>query len=155
LLDGTATTLSHLMGDRATLIVNVASECGLTPQYAGLQQLQERFGPSGLAVVGVPCNQFDAQEPGSPEQIAEFCSTNYGVTFALTEKVNVNPPDQHPLFAGLTQASDDSGTAGDVEWNFEKFLLDGEGHVVRRIRPDTVPDDPIVIDAITDLLADQ
>jgi glutathione peroxidase len=154
-LDGSMTTIAELMGDRATLLVNVASECGLTPQYAGLQHLHEQFGPSGLAVVGVPCNQFEAQEPGTPDQIAEFCSVNYGVTFALTEKVNVNPPEQHAVYADLTHAPDDSGAAGDVEWNFEKFLLDRDGNVVRRIRPDTEPDDPMVIDAITSLLADQ
>ena len=108
---------------KAVLIVNVASKCGLTPQYAGLERLQERFADRGFTVLGVPCNQFAGQEPGTAEEITTFCSTTYGVTFPLTEKIDVNGSQRHPLYAALTAAADASGEAGDVQWNFEKFLL--------------------------------
>ncbi|GAA3798753.1 glutathione peroxidase [Sphaerisporangium flaviroseum] len=142
------TTLGELTGDKATLVVNVASRCGLTPQYAGLVRLQERYGDRGFTVVGVPCNQFGGQEPGSAEQIEEFCVTNYGVDFPLLEKADVNGEGRHPLYATLVSSADASGNAGDVQWNFEKFLLDREGNVVARFRSRTDPEDPAVVEAI-------
>jgi glutathione peroxidase len=150
-LDGRATTLGEL-ADGAALVVNVASKCGLTPQYSALEQLASEYGERGLTVIGVPCNQFMGQEPGSAEEIQTFCSTTYGVTFPLLAKADVNGPDRHPLFAELTQAADDSGEAGDVQWNFEKFLVGPGGEVVRRFRPRTVPDAPEVISAIEEVL---
>ncbi len=146
-LDGRATTLGDL-ADGAVLVVNVASKCGLTPQYSALEQLARDYGDRGLTVIGVPCNQFMGQEPGSAEEIQTFCSTTYGVTFPLLAKTDVNGPERHPLYAELTRAADDSGEAGDVQWNFEKFLVAPGGEVVRRFRPRTVPDAPEVISAI-------
>ncbi|WP_275571540.1 glutathione peroxidase [Mycolicibacterium vanbaalenii] len=146
-LDGRTTTLAEL-ADGAALVVNVASKCGLTPQYGALEQLAKDYGPRGLTVIGVPCNQFMGQEPGTAEEIQTFCSTNYGVTFPLLEKAEVNGPNRHPLYAELTQTADDAGEAGDVQWNFEKFLLAPGGKVVKRIRPRTAPDDPEVIAAV-------
>ncbi|MFC4590316.1 glutathione peroxidase [Sphaerisporangium corydalis] len=142
------TTLGQLAGDKATLVVNVASRCGLTPQYAGLVRLQERFGERGFTVVGVPCNQFAGQEPGSAEQIQDFCVTTYGVDFPLLEKADVNGEGRHPLYASLVEVPDASGDAGDVQWNFEKFLVDREGNVVARFRPRTDPEDAAVVEAI-------
>ncbi|MBI5336714.1 MAG: glutathione peroxidase [Mycolicibacterium rufum] len=150
-LDGRSTTLGEL-ADGAALVVNVASKCGLTPQYSALEQLAREYGDRGLTVIGVPCNQFMGQEPGSAEEIQTFCSTTYGVTFPLLAKTDVNGPDRHPLFAELTRAADDSGEAGDVQWNFEKFLVAPGGEVVRRFRPRTVPDAPEVISAIEEVL---
>ncbi|RZT25465.1 glutathione peroxidase [Mycobacterium sp. BK558] len=150
-LDGRSTTLGEL-ADGAALVVNVASKCGLTPQYSALEQLAREYGERGLTVIGVPCNQFMGQEPGSAEEIQTFCSTTYGVTFPLLAKTDVNGPDRHPLFAELTRAADDSGEAGDVQWNFEKFLVAPGGEVVRRFRPRTVPDAPEVISAIEEVL---
>jgi glutathione peroxidase len=147
-LDGTPTTLGEITGRRPALIVNVASKCGLTPQYSKLEQLQENFGPRGFTVVGIPCNQFAGQEPGSSDEIAEFCSATYGVTFPMTEKVDVNGDDRHPLFAELTLLSVTDGTPGDVQWNFEKFLVDGDGTPLSRFGPVTEPDDPSVLQAI-------
>jgi glutathione peroxidase len=147
-LADTPTTLAELTGDRATLVVNVASKCGMTPQYTGLVRLQERFGERGFTVVGVPCNQFAGQEPGSAEEIQEFCVTSYGVDFPLLEKTDVNGEGRHPLYTSLVSATDSSGEAGDVQWNFEKFLLDREGNVVARFRPRTDPEDPAVVEAI-------
>ncbi len=135
-------------GEKATLIVNVASRCGLTPQYAALEQLHEQFKSQGFSVVGVPCNQFAGQEPGSAEEISTFCSTTYGVTFPLTEKVDVNGPDRHPLFDVLTATPDSEGEAGDVKWNFEKFLVGADGRVAARFRPMVTPDSPEVVSAI-------
>lgn len=146
------TTLGALAGDKAVLLVNVASRCGLTPQYAALVQLQRDYGSRGLSVIGMPCNQFAGQEPGSAEEIQEFCSATYGVDFPLLAKADVNGPGRHPLYAELTRASDEEGQAGDVQWNFEKFLLDREGNVVARFRPRTTPDDPSVTSAIEKLL---
>jgi len=146
-LDGRPTTLAEL-ADGAALVVNVASKCGLTPQYTALEQLAKDYGDRGLTVIGVPCNQFMGQEPGSAEEIATFCSTNYGVTFPLLAKTDVNGDDRHPLYAELTKAADESGEAGDIQWNFEKFLLAPGGQVVNRFRPRTVPDAPEVIAAI-------
>ncbi|GAA4229577.1 glutathione peroxidase [Streptosporangium album] len=142
------TALAELLGDKAALIVNVASRCGLTPQYAGLVQLQRTYAERGFTVVGVPCNQFMGQEPGSAEQIQEFCSTTYGVDFPLLAKTDVNGDDRHPLYASLTQAPDADGESGDVRWNFEKFLVSREGEVLARFRPAVEPEDPAVIAAI-------
>ena len=150
-LDGRPTTLAEL-ADGAVLIVNVASKCGLTPQYSALEQLAKDYRDRGLTVVGVPCNQFMGQEPGTAEEIQTFCSTNYGVTFPLLEKTDVNGAGRHPLYAELTRVADDSGESGDVQWNFEKFLVAPDGKVVKRFRPRTVPDDPEVISAIEDVL---
>ncbi|MFI6815051.1 glutathione peroxidase [Nonomuraea sp. NPDC050328] len=146
------TTLAELAGDGPVLIVNVASRCGLTPQYAGLVALQRTYGPRGFTVVGVPCNQFMGQEPGSAEEIQEFCSATYGVDFPLLEKTEVNGDGRHPLYAGLVGTADAAGEAGDVQWNFEKFLLDRDGSVVARFRPGTEPEDPEVTGAIEKLL---
>jgi glutathione peroxidase len=151
-LDGTATTLGELTGGRPALVVNVASRCGLTPQYSQLETLQEEYGPRGFTVVGVPCNQFMGQEPGTAEEIAEFCSATYGITFPMTEKVEVNGPGAHPLYQRLTAVPDLDGKAGDVAWNFEKFVLSGDGDVVARFRPKTLPDAPEVRAAIESVL---
>jgi glutathione peroxidase len=137
-----------LLRGRAALIVNVASRCGLTPQYEGLQQLYERYRDQGLVVVGVPCDQFAGQEPGTPNEIAEFCSASYSVTFPLTEKLDVNGYARHPLYELLTGLPDQSGTAGDVQWNFEKFIVSPRGEPVARFRPTTLPDAPELIEAI-------
>jgi glutathione peroxidase len=132
----------------AILAVNVASQCGLTPQYAGLQRLHDRFAERGFTVAGFPCNQFGAQEPGTPDEIGDFCSVNYGVTFPLFAKIDVNGPGRHPLYAELTQAADAEGKAGDIQWNFEKFLIAADGKVLARFRPLTEPESPEVVDAI-------
>ncbi|MGO2660467.1 glutathione peroxidase [Mycetocola reblochoni] len=145
-IDGRATTLGEL-SDGPVLVVNVASRCGLTPQYGKLEQLQRDYADRGLTVVGFPCNQFAGQEPGSAEKIQEFCSTSYGVTFPLMEKTKVNGRSRHPLYAELTTTPDGNGKAGRVSWNFEKFVVDRDGGV-RRFRPKTQPDDPEVIAAI-------
>jgi glutathione peroxidase len=150
-LDGSPAHLSEFDG-KVVLAVNVASRCGFTPQYAGLQALYDRYAERGFTVLGFPCNQFLHQEPGSAEQIQEFCSLNYGVTFPLFAKLDVKGPNQHPLYAILTEFPDDSGKAGNVAWNFEKFLVDQDGRVVRRFRSKTVPADPRLVDAIESLL---
>lgn len=144
-LDGTA--LPDLSG-KAVLVVNVASKCGLTPQYTGLEKLQERFGDQGFTVLGVPCNQFGGQEPGSAEEIAVFCSATYGVSFPLTEKIDVNGPGRHPLYTELTATADATGAAGDVQWNFEKFLVAPDG-AVTRFRPRTEPESAEIVAAIS------
>ncbi len=133
---------------RALFIVNVASKCGTTPQYGALQQLHERYAGRGFEVLGFPCNQFGGQEPGTPAEIAEFCSSTYHVAFPMFQKVEVNGPGRHPLFAELTQAPDATGKAGDIAWNFEKFLVSPAGDVVARFRSKTTPDDPTVVAAI-------
>lgn len=150
-LDGNPTSLAAYDG-RAVLVVNVASKCGLTPQYGALEQLARDYRDRGLTVIGVPCNQFMGQEPGTPEQIATFCSTTYGVTFPLLAKADVNGADRHPLYAVLTETADAGGDAGDVQWNFEKFLVAPDGAVVNRFRPRTEPDAPEVIAAIEAVL---
>lgn len=150
-LDGRTTTLAEL-SDGATLVVNVASKCGLTPQYTALEKLAKDYGDRGLTVVGVPCNQFMGQEPGTADEIQEFCSTTYGVTFPLLAKTDVNGADRHPLYTELTKATDPDGEAGDIQWNFEKFLVSPGGDVVRRFRPRTAPDAPEVITAIEAVL---
>jgi glutathione peroxidase len=152
-LDGTPATLGELTGGRPALLVNVASKCGLTPQYTALEQLHEQYAERGFAVVGLPCNQFGQQEPGSSEEIAEFCSATYGVTFPMTEKVDVNGEHRHEVYRTLVETPNEKGEAGDIAWNFEKFLVDGEGQVVARFSPMVVPDDPSVVRAVEDLLA--
>jgi glutathione peroxidase len=146
-LDGQDSSLASLAG-KALLVVNVASKCGLTPQYSGLERLQERFGARGFSVVGFPCNQFAGQEPGSADEIQTFCSTTYGVTFPLFEKIDVNGDDRHPLYGELTKAEDAEGASGDVQWNFEKFLVSADGEVLARFRPRTEPEDEAVVKAI-------
>ena len=136
----------------ALLIVNVASKCGLTPQYTALQALQDKYGERGFSVIGVPCNQFMGQEPGTAEEIAEFCSTNYHVTFPLMEKTDVNGAQEHPLYTELKKTADDEGHNGDIRWNFEKFLVAPDGKVVARFSPRVTPDDPSVVDAIEGVL---
>jgi len=138
----------HRFEDRAVLVVNVASRCGLTPQYSGLENLQERYGERGFTVLGVPCNQFGEQEPGSASEIETFCSTTYGVTFPMTEKLEVNGPGRHPLYAALTEVADVEGTSGDIQWNFEKFLVAPGARSITRFRPTTEPGAPEVVAAI-------
>ena len=150
-LDGTPSSLSVYAG-KAILLVNVASKCGLTPQYEGLEALQKTYGSKGFTVVGVPCNQFLGQEPGTPDEIAAFCSQTYGVTFPLTEKIEVNGEGRHPLYAVLSEVEDGEGAAGDVQWNFEKFLISPDGETVQRFRPGVVPEDPALVAAIEAVL---
>lgn len=152
-LDGTPATLGEITAGRPALLVNVASRCGLTPQYAGLEQLQESYGDDGFTVVGLPCNQFYGQEPGSAEEIAEFCSATYGVTFPMTEKIDVNGDDRHEIYRALVEEPNEKGQAGDVTWNFEKFLIDAQGEVVARFRPKVLPDDPRLVAAVQALVA--
>jgi glutathione peroxidase len=151
-IDGEPLDQAALEG-RAVLVVNVASRCGLTPQYEGLERLQARYGPAGFTVLGVPCNQFGGQEPGTPEEIQAFCSATYGTTFPLTEKLDVNGRRQHPLYAWLTKAPDGEGRAGEVECNFEKFLVAPSGEIVNRFRPAVEPEDESVLEAIETVLA--
>jgi len=146
-LDGEPASLGDLAGN-TLLVVNVASKCGLTPQYTGLERLHERFAGRGFSVVGFPCNQFGGQEPGSAEEIQQFCSTTYGVTFPMFEKIEVNGPRRHPLYTELTAVPDASGEAGDIQWNFEKFLVGPDGAIIGRFRPLTEPEDPEIVAAI-------
>ena len=134
--------------DKALLIVNVASKCGMTPQYEALEQLQKQYADRGFSVLGVPCNQFGGQEPGTADEIVEFCSTTYGVTFPMTEKVEVNGPGRHPLYDRLVDTPDAEGYSGDIRWNFEKFLVSPDGVVQRRFSSVVKPDSPEVVDAI-------
>ncbi|MFF9646079.1 glutathione peroxidase [Kitasatospora aureofaciens] len=150
-LAGEATSLADHKG-KALLIVNVASKCGLTPQYTGLENLQKRYAGRGFTVLGFPCNQFAGQEPGSAEEIQSFCSTTYGVTFPLFEKIDVNGDDRHPLYQQLTEVADAEGQAGDVSWNFEKFLISPDGTVAARLRPRVEPESAELIDAIEAVL---
>ncbi len=138
--------------DKVLLVVNVASKCGLTPQYSALEELQERYADQGFSVLGFPCNQFGGQEPGTAEEIATFCSQTYGVTFPIFEKIDDNGPNRHPIYQELTEVADAEGEAGDIQWNFEKFLIGRDGNVKARIRPRTAPDDPAVVGAIEDAL---
>lgn len=138
--------------DRALLVVNVASRCGLTPQYTGLERLQQRYGDRGLTVLGVPCNQFMEQEPGTAEEIATFCSGTYGVTFPMTEKIEINGDARHPLYQELTGAADAEGHTGDVRWNFEKFLVAPGGEIAARFAPPTEPESAEVTEAIERVL---
>ncbi|GAA2277451.1 glutathione peroxidase [Actinomadura luteofluorescens] len=133
---------------KAVLVVNVASRCGLTPQYSGLERLQETYAGRGFTVLGVPCNQFMGQEPGNSEEIAEFCSATYGVTFPMTEKVEVNGNGRHPLYRELVGVPDAEGHTGDIRWNFEKFLIAPDGAVAARFAPQTEPESAEVVTAI-------
>jgi glutathione peroxidase len=146
-LSGEETSLAEYKG-KVVLVVNVASKCGLTPQYEGLERLQERYADRGFTVLGVPCNQFGGQEPGTAEEIETFCSTTYGVSFPLLAKTDVNGEARHPLYAELTQTPDADGQAGDVAWNFEKFVLSPDGSVLGRIRPRTEPESDEVVSLI-------
>ena len=146
-LAGDPASLGDYRG-QALLVVNVASKCGLTPQYEGLERLQKTYGDKGFTVLGFPCNQFGEQEPGSSEEIATFCSATYGVTFPLFEKVEVNGDHRHPVYEELVAFPDSEGEAGDIQWNFEKFLVSPEGEIVRRFRPMVDPEAPEVTDAI-------
>jgi glutathione peroxidase len=147
LLDGSSATLGEVAAGTPVLVVNVASRCGLTPQYAGLEKLAEDYA-GRLAVLGAPCNQFGAQEPGTNEEIATFCSTTYGVTFPMTDKLDVNGEGRHPLFDVLTETADSTGHSGDVRWNFEKWLVGSDGAVIARFAPTTEPLDPTVLAAV-------
>ncbi|WP_017590876.1 glutathione peroxidase [Nocardiopsis ganjiahuensis] len=138
--------------DTAVLVVNVASRCGLTPQYTALEELQQRYANRGFTVLGVPCNQFMGQEPGTSEEIAAFCSATYGTTFPMTEKVDVNGERRHPLYAGLVGTADSEGHSGDVRWNFEKFLIAPDGTVAARFAPQTEPDSDEVVKQIEAVL---
>ena len=151
-LDGTPSTLGDITGGRPALLVNVASKCGLTPQYTGLEHLHKEYADRGFTIVGVPCNQFGGQEPGSSEEIAEFCSATYGVTFPMTEKIEVNGEGRHPLYASLVETADEQGRSGDIQWNFEKFLVDGSGAVVARFSPGVEPDDSRLVEAVDKLV---
>jgi glutathione peroxidase len=150
-LEGSPSSLAPYQG-KAILAVNVASRCGLTPQYEGLENLQKRYGDRGFTVVGFPCNQFMGQEPGSADEIREFCSTTYGVTFPLYEKIDVNGANRHPIYEQLTAVADSEGEAGDIQWNFEKFLVSPDGRTVRRFRPGVQPEDSVVVEAIEGIL---
>jgi glutathione peroxidase len=151
-LQGGDATLGDYAG-KTLLLVNVASKCGLTPQYEGLERLQKTYGDRGFSVIGFPCNQFLGQEPGTAEEIEQFCSTTYGVTFPLMEKIEVNGDDRHPIYATLTEKQDAEGKAGDITWNFEKFLLSPEGEIVARYRPQVEPEDPTIVGDIEAQLA--
>jgi glutathione peroxidase len=147
-LDGTPATLGEITAGRPALLVNVASKCGLTPQYRGLEELQKTYGDERFTVIGLPCNQFYGQEPGSAEEIAEFCSATYGVTFPMTEKIDVNGDDRHEIYAELVKTPSEKGEGGDVSWNFEKFLVAIDGTVVARFSPQVEPEDPMLVDAV-------
>jgi glutathione peroxidase len=151
MLNGQPASLSSYAG-KVVLAVNVASRCGFTPQYGGLQALQDKYSAKGFTVLGFPCNQFFKQEPGNADEIQAFCSVNYGVTFPLFAKLDVKGGQQHPLYAILSSFPDDSGKAGNVSWNFEKFLVGKDGQVVRRFRPKVEPQDPAIVGAIESLL---
>ncbi len=146
-LDGEPSSLSSYKG-KALLLVNVASQCGLTPQYAGLQRIHDEYSARGFAVLGFPCNQFGGQEPGTSDEIKTFCETSYGVSFPMFEKIEVNGPARHPLYEQLTAISDAEGKAGDIQWNFEKFLVAPDGEIVARFRPLTEPEAPELITAL-------
>jgi glutathione peroxidase len=150
-LGGDAASLAEHKG-KALLIVNVASKCGLTPQYTGLEELHEKYGDRGFAVLGFPCNQFGAQEPGSSDEIATFCSTTYGVTFPMYEKVEVNGDDRHAIYDELTKTADGEGYTGDIRWNFEKFLVAPSGEIVARFSPIVTPEAPELVEAIESAL---
>jgi glutathione peroxidase len=146
-LEGSPDLLAQQKG-KVTLVVNVASKCGLTPQYTGLEQVHEKYADRGFSVVGFPCNQFMGQEPGTPEEIREFCSTQYNVTFPLSEKIDVNGAQRHPVYMELTQTADAEGHDGDIRWNFEKFLVAGDGTVIARFAPTVEPEASEIVDAI-------
>ena len=151
-LQGGDATLGDYAG-KTLLLVNVASKCGLTPQYEGLERLQKTYGDRDFSVIGFPCNQFMGQEPGTAEEIEQFCSTTYGVTFPLMEKIEVNGEGRHPIYTELTAKADAEGNAGDITWNFEKFLVSPGGEIVARYRPQVEPEDQAVLDDIEAQLA--
>ena len=151
-LQGDDSKLGDYAG-KTMLLVNVASKCGLTPQYEGLERLQKTYGDRGFTVIGFPCNQFMGQEPGTSEEIAQFCSTTYGVTFPLMEKIEVNGEGRHAIYSELTEKEDGEGKAGDITWNFEKFLVSPQGDVVARYRPQVEPEDPAIVSDIEAQLA--
>jgi glutathione peroxidase len=151
-LTGEPSSLGAFKG-KAVLAVNVASKCGLTPQYEGLEKLQHTYGERGFTVVGFPCNQFGGQEPGTAEEIQTFCSTSYGVTFPMMEKIEVNGEDRHPIYNELTKVADNEGTDGDIRWNFEKFLISPNGEIVARFSPMVTPEDPMLVEAIESQLS--
>jgi glutathione peroxidase len=152
-LRGEPSSIGEYAG-KTLLVVNVASKCGLTPQYAQLEQLQKTYGDKGFSVLGFPCNQFMGQEPGTSEEIETFCSVTYGVTFPMFEKIDVNGQQRHPIYGELTKTADADGHSGDIRWNFEKFLLSPEGEVVARFNPTVVPDDEKIVSAIEANLPD-
>jgi glutathione peroxidase len=145
-LNGEESSLASFAA-KSVLVVNVASKCGLTPQYEGLETLHKTYADKGFSVVGFPCNQFEGQEPGTAEEIQTFCSTTYGVTFPLFEKIDVNGENRNPIYAELTQVADAQGYSGDIRWNFEKFLLGPDGSV-KRFAPEITPEDPVLVAAI-------
>ena len=151
-LQGDDSSLGTFAG-KTLLVVNVASKCGLTPQYEGLERLQKKYADKDFSVIGFPSNQFMGQEPGTAEEIQEFCSTTYGVDFPLMEKIEVNGEDRHPIYAELTAKEDAEGKAGDITWNFEKFLVSPEGEIVGRYRPQVEPEDPAIVSDIEAQLA--
>jgi glutathione peroxidase len=149
-INGKETSLKEYKG-KVLLIVNVASKCGLTPQYKALESVHEKYKGKGFTVLGFPCNQFGGQEPGSNEEIKQFCSSKYNVTFPLFDKLDVNGPGRHPLYTGL--AGPDSPYPGDIKWNFGKFLIGRDGKILKRFEPKTAPDAPEVLEAIEAALA--
>ena len=151
-LQGANANLGDYAG-KTLLLVNVASKCGLTPQYEGLERLQKTYADRGFSVIGFPCNQFMGQEPGTAEEIEQFCSTTYGVTFPLMEKIEVNGEGRHPIYAELTEKADAEGKAGDITWNFEKFLVSPKGDIVARSRPQVEPEDAAIVTDIEAQLA--
>jgi glutathione peroxidase len=151
-LDGNPGVLADQSG-KVTLVVNVASFCGLTPQYTGLQGLYERYGDQGFSIVGVPCNQFGEQEPGNAQEIREFCTTNYSVTFPIAEKVEVNGETRHALYEQLVVTADSEGHSGDIRWNFEKFLIGRDGEILARYSPLIEPENDELVAAIEKALA--
>jgi glutathione peroxidase len=151
-IDGTPKNLADYKG-KALLIVNVASKCGLTPQYKGLEELHETYGPKGFAVLGFPANEFGAQEPGTEDQIKDFCTTNYGVKFDMFSKVKVKGPGIDPLFEYLTGKDTNPKFAGDIKWNFNKFLVGKNGEVLARFEPQVEPTSPEVKEAVAKALA--
>jgi glutathione peroxidase len=150
-LSGNPTTLAAYKG-KALMLVNVASQCGNTPQYATLEALQKKYGAKGFTVIGFPCNQFGEQEPGTAEEIRTFCSTNYGITFPIMEKIEVNGPGRHDIYKTLIEIPDAGGRKGDIQWNFEKFVVSADGTKVTRFAHRTKPDDPTVIAAVESAL---
>ena len=146
-LQGKDAKLADFKG-KALMLVNVASKCGLTPQYAQLEDLQKKYAAKGFTVIGFPCNQFGGQEPGSAEEIETFCAKNYGVTFPMMEKIDVNGPGRHAIYKELAPLADAAGHTGDIRWNFEKFVVSADGTQITRFDPKTTPDDPKVIAAV-------
>ena len=152
-LGGEHTTFGELVDGRAALVVNVASRCGLTPQYAGLEALHIELADRNFTVLGFPCNQFGGQEPGTAADIATFCSATYGVTFPMSDKIEVNGPHRDPIYSLLTSVADADGHSGDIRWNFEKFLIGRDGKVVARFSPQTEPEAAEVVAAVEGALA--